>query len=78
MNSIHDYSRRLKRYKSNISKTRYDSLALKFLDHLGALGLSQGRIVKYAELPPPLLRIVNFDPTEASRPSDRIQAASRL
>ena len=67
MNSIHDYSVRLKRYKSNISKMRYGSLALKFLDHLGALGLSQGRIVKYAELPPPLLRIVNFDSTEASR-----------
>jgi len=67
MNSIHDYSRRLKRYKSNISKTRYDSLALKFLDHLSALGLSQGRIVKYAELLLPLLKIINFDSTEATR-----------
>ena len=67
MNSIHDYSGRLKRYKSNISKMRYGSLALKFLDHLGALGLSQGRIVKYAELLPPLLRIINFDPTKATR-----------
>ena len=67
MNSIHDYSGRLKRYKSNISKMRYGSLALKFLDHLGALGLSLGRIVKYAELLPPLLRIINFDPTKATR-----------
>jgi len=67
MNRIHDYSGRLKRYKSNISKMRYGSLALKFLDHLGALGLSQGRIVKYAELLPPLLRIINFDSTEATR-----------
>ena len=67
MDSIHDYSGRLKRYKSNISKMRYGSLALKFLDHLGALGLSLGRIVKYAELLPPLLRIINFDPTKATR-----------
>jgi len=67
MIDIHDYSDRLERFKSNISKLRYGRLALKFLDHLGALGLSQGRIVKYAEHLPPLLRIMDFNPKEATR-----------
>ena len=46
---------------------RYDRLALKFLDHLGVLGLSQGRIVKYAERLWLLLRIMDFNPKEATR-----------
>ena len=67
MIDIHDYSARLERFKSNISKLRHGRLALKFLDHLVALGLSQGRIVKYAEHLPPLLRIIDFNPKEAKR-----------
>jgi len=67
MIDIHGYSERLKRFKRNISKLKYGSLALKFLDHLAALGLSQGRIVKYAELLSPLLRIIDFNPRKAKR-----------
>ena len=67
MIDIHGYSDRLERFKRNISKMRYGSLALKFLDHLVVLGLSQGRIVKYAELLPPLLRIMDFNPMEATK-----------
>ena len=67
MSDIHDYSDRLERFKRNISKMRNGRLALKFLNHLGALGLSQGRIVKYAEHLPPLLRIIDFNPAEATR-----------
>ncbi|MCD6464988.1 tyrosine-type recombinase/integrase [Candidatus Bathyarchaeota archaeon] len=67
MIDIHGYSERLERFKRNILKLKYGRLALKFLDHLGALGLSQGRIVKYAEHLPPLLRIIDFNPKEAKR-----------
>ena len=41
MTEIHNYSRRLERFRRNISKHKYGSVALKFLDHLGALGLSR-------------------------------------
>ncbi|MCD6465715.1 hypothetical protein J7L27_05055 [Candidatus Bathyarchaeota archaeon] len=65
MIDIRGYSKRLKCFKRNISKLRHGSLALKFLDHLATLGLSQGRLVKYAEHLPPLLRIIDFNPREA-------------
>jgi len=65
MIDINDYSDRLERFKSNISKLRYSRLALKFLDHLDVFGLSQGRIVKYAEHLPLLLRIMDFNPKKA-------------
>ena len=67
MINIHGYSDRPERFKSNISKLRHGRLALKFLDHMGALGLSQGRVVKYADHLPPLLRIMDFNPREAKR-----------
>ncbi|MCD6155003.1 MAG: hypothetical protein J7J22_04480 [Candidatus Verstraetearchaeota archaeon] len=67
MIDINDYSDRLERFKSNISKLRYNRLALKFLDHLDVFGLSQGRIVKYAEHLPLLLRIMDFNPKKAKR-----------
>jgi len=67
MINIHDYSDRPERFKNNTSKLRHGRLALKFLDHMGALGLSQGRIVKYADHLPPLLRIMDFNPREAKR-----------
>jgi len=65
MIDIRGYSKRLKCFKRNISKLRHGSLALKFLDHLATMGLSQGRLVKYAEHLPPLLRIIDFNPREA-------------
>jgi len=67
MIDLHGYSERLERFKRNISKLKHGRLALKFLDHLAALGLSQGRIVKYAEHLPPLLRVMDFNPKEAKR-----------
>ena len=56
MTEIHNYSRRLERFRRNISRHKYGSVALRFPDHLGALGLLRGRITKYAEHLPPLLK----------------------
>ena len=67
MTEIHNYSRRLERFRRNISRHKYGSVALRFLDHLGALGLSKGRITKYAEHLPPLLKILDVDPCVAAR-----------
>ena len=67
MTEIHDYSKRLERFRRNLSKHEYGSLALRFLDHLGALGLSKSRITKYAEHLLPLLKILDVDPSVAAR-----------
>ena len=67
MSSIHDYNGRLERHKRNISKLRNGDLALRFLNYLGAFGLSIGRISKYAGHLPPLLRVIEFNPAEPTR-----------
>ncbi|RLE62392.1 MAG: hypothetical protein DRJ47_10770 [Thermoprotei archaeon] len=59
MTEIYNYSRRLERFRRNISKHKYGSVALRFLDHLGALGLSRGRITKVRRAPPSLLKILD-------------------
>jgi hypothetical protein len=59
--SIHDYDRRLARYRRNIKLTRNGETTLRFLDHLGALGLSVGRVAKYASHLPPILRMIPVD-----------------
>jgi hypothetical protein len=38
--SIHDYQQSLKRSRHNIKMLQNDETAIRFLDHLGALGLS--------------------------------------
>jgi len=66
-NEIYDYNERLKRYRRIIKGLRNGRLALKFLDHLSALGLSVARVSKYASHLPTLLRVINFDPADATR-----------
>jgi len=64
---IYDYDERLERYKRIIKELRNSGLALKFLDHLSALGLSVARVSKYASHLPPLLRVIDFEPAKATR-----------
>jgi len=64
---IYDYDLRLKRYMRIIEKLRNGDLALRFLNHLGALGLSTARVSKYASHLPALLRAVDFDLAKATR-----------
>ena len=66
-NGIYDYEERLRRYRRIIKRLRNGELALRFLDHLAALGLSVARVSKYASHLPPLLRVIDFDPAEATR-----------
>ncbi|MBC7121282.1 MAG: hypothetical protein H5T33_06915 [Candidatus Methanosuratus sp.] len=48
MSDICGYSERLESAKRRLSKYGNRELLLGFLDHLGALGLSVGRVAKYA------------------------------
>ncbi|MEM3759871.1 MAG: hypothetical protein QXZ02_02015 [Candidatus Bathyarchaeia archaeon] len=41
---IYDYGERLKRYRRIIASLNNGGVALRFLDHLASLGLSEGRI----------------------------------
>jgi hypothetical protein len=56
--SIHDYEKRFERFKYNIKLLPNSKISLQFLDHLGALGLSVGSLVKYASHLPILFRII--------------------
>lgn len=64
---IYDYKESLERYKRIIRGLRNGELALRFLDHLGALGLSIARVSKYAGHLPALLRVIDFDPSRATK-----------
>jgi len=66
-NKIYYFDERLERYKRIIKGLRNGGLALKFLDHLSALGLSAARVSKYAGHLPALLRVIDFDLTKATR-----------
>jgi hypothetical protein len=45
---IHDYDRRLEAAKLRLSRLANGQALLAFIDHLKALGLSDGRLTKYA------------------------------
>ena len=64
---IYDYEERLQRYKRIIRGLRDGGLALRFLDHMAALGLSVARVSKYASHLPALLRVIDFDLRKATR-----------
>ena len=67
MSGIYDYEQRLARSKHNIKPLRNSDVALKFLDHLSALGLSTARVAKYACHLPVLLKEIEFDVKLARR-----------
>ena len=64
---IYDYEERLQRYRRAIKRLRNGDLALRFLDHMAALGLSVARVSKYASHLLVLLRVIDFDLKEATR-----------
>ncbi len=75
MRDIYNYPRRLERAKERVAEFRNSGLALSFLDHLEALGLSVGRVAKYANHLCTLLKVIDFDPTSASKKDvDRVVA----
>jgi site-specific recombinase XerD len=64
---VHDYEKNLKRSKRAIQKLPNADVALRFLDHMSALGLSAGRVSKYAAKLAVLLRRIDKDLKELSR-----------
>lgn len=64
---IYDYERILKRCKRNIQGLRNGEVALRFLDHMSALGLSTARVAKYGTKLVVLLRVIDKDLKDVSR-----------
>jgi len=58
---IHDYDQRLIRARRSLKQLPNGEVAIRFLDHLSALGLSLARVTKYATHMPVLLRTINTD-----------------
>jgi integrase len=55
---VHNYQQRLDRSRHNIASLPHSEISLQFLDHLSALGLSVGRVSKYASHLPTVLRLI--------------------
>lgn len=64
---MYDYGRRLEAARRRISSLANSRLLLSFLDHLEALGLSDGRVAKYANHMCALMRGCPFNPQTATR-----------
>lgn len=77
MNSeIYDYQKRIERYKRQIAKLRNGKLALKLIDHLACLGISQAALSNYASHLVAVLRLTDFDVAKATRSDiERVVAA---
>jgi integrase/recombinase XerD len=75
---VHNYQQRLDRSRHNIAPLPNGQTSLQFLDHMGALGLSVGRVSKYAAHLPTLLRMIGDDvklKTLTKADAERIVAA---
>ena len=64
---IHDYEKSLNRSKRAIQKLSNCDVALRFLDHMSALGLSTARVAKYAAKLAVLLRRIDKDLKDLNR-----------
>ncbi|MEM2169232.1 MAG: hypothetical protein QW186_05455, partial [Candidatus Bathyarchaeia archaeon] len=65
---IYDYGERLRRYRRIIAGFgRNGEVALRFIDHLFSLGLSEARVAKFAGHVIALLRVIDFDLEKATR-----------
>ncbi len=66
MIDVHGYSKRLESTSSRLAQLRHSDLLLAFVDHLLALGLSEGRVAKVANHLCKIFRNCPFDPSSAS------------
>ena len=64
---IYDYLGRLERYRRQIAKLRNGEIALRLLDHLACLNLSLAALCNYASHLVAVLRLIDFDVSEATR-----------
>jgi hypothetical protein len=75
MIDLYNSGRRLGADRQRLSRLPYGDLLLSFLDHLKALGLSDKRVLKYADSLLTLFKNVPFNPAEASwRDVERVVA----
>ena len=76
MEEIYDYEERFSRYRRIIAKLRNGETALRLLDHLVSLGLSQATLSNYAAHLVAVLRLIDFDVGKATRSDvERVVAA---
>ncbi|MGC8998551.1 MAG: tyrosine-type recombinase/integrase [Candidatus Bathyarchaeia archaeon] len=66
MVDVHGYSRRLQSARRRLTQLRHSDLLLAFVDHLLALGLSEGRVAKVANHLCTLFRSCPFNPSKAT------------
>jgi len=67
MIDIHGYSRRLESARLRLAGLDNGELLLAFIDHLEALGLSKGRLAKYANHICAIMKKHPFNPSDATR-----------
>ncbi|MCS7119944.1 MAG: hypothetical protein NZ952_01900 [Candidatus Bathyarchaeota archaeon] len=73
---IYDFEGRVECYRRLIAKLPNGQMAVRFLDHLGSLGLSQAALSNYASHLVVILRLMDFDPARATRSDvERVVAA---
>ena len=66
MIDVHGYFNRLESARRRLAQMKHSSLLLAFVDHLLALGLSEGRVAKIANHLCTIFRNCPFDPANAS------------
>jgi len=64
---VYNYPRRLEKNKEAIAKMRNGLVSLNFLDHLLVQGLTPARVSKYAAHLRTLLRVIDFQPENATK-----------
>lgn len=64
---VYDFAKRLSRYRRIIAKLRNGEVALRLLDHLTSLGLSEAAICGQASYIIVVLRLIDFDLASATR-----------
>jgi len=64
---VYDFAERIARYRRIIAKLRNGEVALRLLDHLASLGLSEAAICSQASHIIAVLRLTDFDLASASR-----------
>ena len=67
MFDVHEYSKRVEAARRRLRSLQHSELLLEFINHLGALGLSKGRVAKYANHLCVLFRACPFDSRLAAR-----------
>jgi integrase/ribosomal protein L40E len=67
MNDLYDCGRRLEAARKRLSTLPYAELLLAFLDHLKALGLSDNRVLKYANSLSTIFKNTPFNPSGATK-----------